>query len=64
MKTVGDKKINGDAKFCAFGQYFYYGFGEWHTFHHNATHLQNGLGFKFKKDAINYARKNHKRSTK
>ena len=56
MKTVGNKKINGDAKFCIFGCYFYYGFGQWHNSYYNATNLQNNTGWKFKKDAINYAR--------
>lgn len=64
MKTIGDKKVNGNARFTAFGQTFYYGFGEWHCFYHNAVELQNELGFRFKKDAINYARRQFKERKK
>ena len=55
MKTKID--TDGVKHFTAFGKDFYYGFGAWHTFKHNALVNMNLEGFKFKKDAIAWARK-------
>lgn len=49
---------DGIKHFVAFGQDFYFGFGGWQMFKSNATQNNNIEGFKFKKDAIAYARKN------
>lgn len=56
MKTKID--TDGTKYFFAFGQVFFFGFGGWQMFKNNATQNNNIEGFKFKKDAINYARKN------
>ena len=56
MKTLID--TDGTKHFFAFGQVFFFGFGGWQMFPENAKFNNNIEGFKTKKDAINYARKN------
>lgn len=60
MKTI--KTWDEIPMFTAFGQTFYKGFGGWQFFKENAKNNNNIDGFKFKKDAINWARKNKKGS--
>lgn len=56
MKT--NITYDGIPHFEAFGQDFYLGFGGWQMFRENAINNNNIEGFRFKKDAISYARKN------